>query len=56
MLASLGYSSKWIAAHHHLSARTVETHLRHVFTKTSTTNRDELRTWFRREPVHRSNT
>lgn len=51
LLAALGYSSKWIAEHHHLSVRTVETHLRHVFTKIGTTNRDELRGWFRRESV-----
>ncbi|MGO2633435.1 MAG: response regulator transcription factor [Galactobacter sp.] len=49
LLAALGYSSKWIAEHHHLSVRTVETHLRHVFAKIGTTNRDELRGWFRRE-------
>lgn len=47
LLASLGYSSRWIAEQFHLSARTVETHLRHVFTKLGTANRDELRRWFR---------
>ena len=49
LLASLGYSSRWIAAQFHLSVRTVETHLRHVFTKLGATNRDELRVWFRKE-------
>ncbi|GAA2178681.1 hypothetical protein GCM10009847_09760 [Leucobacter tardus] len=45
--AALGYSSRWIAERFHLSTRTVETHLRHVFTKLGTTNRDELRAYFR---------
>lgn len=45
--AALGYSSRWIAERFHLSTRTVETHLRHVFTKLGTTNRDELRAFFR---------
>ncbi|CAG7617601.1 hypothetical protein LEUCIP111803_02116 [Leucobacter soli] len=49
LLASLGYSSKWIAEQFHLSVRTVETHLRHVFTKLGASNRDELRVWFRKE-------
>ena len=49
LLASLGYSSRWIAEQHFLSVRTVETHLRHVFTKLGASNRDELRVWFRRE-------
>lgn len=49
LLASLGYSSRWIAEQFHLSVRTVETHLRHVFVKLGASNRDELRSWFRRE-------
>lgn len=49
LLASLGYSSRWIADQYFLSVRTVETHLRHVFTKLGASNRDELRLWFRRE-------
>lgn len=49
LLASFGYSSRWIAEQFHLSVRTVETHLRHVFTKLGTANRDELRRWFRDE-------
>ncbi|RGE19774.1 helix-turn-helix transcriptional regulator [Leucobacter sp. wl10] len=49
MLAALGYSSRWIAEQFHLSVRTVDTHLRHVFTKLRVSGRDELRLWFRRE-------
>ena len=49
MFAALGYSSRWIAEQFHLSVRTVDTHLRHVFTKLHVRGRDELRLWFRRE-------
>ncbi|WP_449281070.1 LuxR C-terminal-related transcriptional regulator [Leucobacter sp.] len=49
MFAALGYSSRWIAEQFHLSVRTVDTHLRHVFTKLHVSGRDELRQWFRRE-------
>lgn len=49
LFASLGYSSRWIAEQFHLSVRTVDTHLRHVFTKIQVSGRDELRHWFRRE-------
>lgn len=49
MFAALGYSSRWIAEQFHLSVRTVDTHLRHVFTKLQVNGRDELRQWFRRE-------
>ncbi|MFT4232167.1 MAG: helix-turn-helix transcriptional regulator, partial [Leucobacter sp.] len=49
MFAALGYSSRWIAEQFHLSVRTVDTHLRHVFTKLRVSGRDELRLWFRRE-------
>lgn len=45
--AALGYSSRWIADHFFLSVRTVETHLRHVFTKLGVTGRDELRAQLR---------
>lgn len=45
--AALGYSSKWIAERFYLSTRTVETHLRHVFTKLGVTGRDELRVHLR---------
>ena len=49
LYAALGYSSRWIAEQFHLSVRTVDTHLRHVFTKLRVGGRDELRQWFRRE-------
>ncbi|WP_053384339.1 helix-turn-helix domain-containing protein [Leucobacter celer] len=49
LFAALGYSSRWIAEQFHLSVRTVDTHLRHVFTKLHVSGRDELRQWFRRE-------
>lgn len=49
LYASQGYSSRWIAEQFHLSVRTVDTHLRHVFTKLRVGGRDELRHWFRRE-------
>lgn len=45
--AALGYSSKWIAERFFLSTRTVETHLRHVFTKLGVNGRDELRGYLR---------
>lgn len=46
LLAALGYSSKSIAERFHLSIRTVETHLAHVYAKLGLADRDELRTWF----------
>lgn len=49
LYASQGYSSRWIAEQFHLSVRTVDTHLRHVFTKLRVAGRDELRHWFRRD-------
>lgn len=49
LFASQGYSSRWIAEQFHLSVRTVDTHLRHVFTKLGVAGRDELRNWFRRD-------
>ena len=49
LFASLGYSSRWIAEQLHLSVRTVDTHLRNVFTKLQIGSREELRQWFRRE-------
>ena len=46
LFASLGYSSKFIAERLYLSARTVETHLAHVYTKLGIADREELRRWF----------
>jgi|SRR5690625_3695030 len=46
--AALGYSNRWIAEHFVLSCRTVETHLRHVFTKLGVSGRDALRLQLRR--------
>lgn len=46
LLASLGYSSRFIAERFHLSGRTVETHLAHVYGKLGIVDREELRGWF----------
>lgn len=46
LLASLGYSSRSIAERFHLSGRTVETHLAHVYGKLGIVDREELRGWF----------
>lgn len=46
LFASLGYSSRFIAERFHLSARTVETHLAHVYAKLGIADRGELRAWF----------
>ncbi|MGK0722876.1 helix-turn-helix transcriptional regulator [Leucobacter sp. W1478] len=46
LFASLGYSSRFIAERLHLSARTVDTHLGHVYTKVGVEDRDGLRQWF----------
>lgn len=51
--AALGYSSRWIADHYFLSVRTVETHLRHVFTKLGVAGRDELRAHLRSGRISR---
>ena len=49
LLASLGYSNKFIADRLYIAHRTVETHLARVFQKLGVTNRDELGTWASRE-------
>lgn len=49
LLAALGYSSRWISARLHLSVRTVETHLGHIFGKLGVADRDGLREWFARD-------
>ena len=46
LLASLGYSSRFIAERLHLSVRTVDTHLGHVYAKLGVEDRDGLRRWF----------
>jgi len=53
LFTALGYSSKHIAARLHLSARTIETHLAHIYGKLGVSGRAQLRDWFsrRREAV-----
>lgn len=46
LFTALGYASKQVAERLHLSARTVETHLSHVYAKLAITNREDLRSWF----------
>jgi DNA-binding CsgD family transcriptional regulator len=46
LFASLGYSSRFIAERLHLSVRTVDTHLGHVYAKLGVDDRDGLRRWF----------
>jgi DNA-binding NarL/FixJ family response regulator len=46
-LVAEGLSNKEIARRLHLSVRTVETHVRHVLTKTGMVNRTQLATWAR---------
>lgn len=46
LFASLGYSSRFIAERLHLSVRTVDTHLGHVYAKLGVEDRDGLRQWF----------
>jgi DNA-binding CsgD family transcriptional regulator len=48
LFTALGYSSKHIAERLHLSARTIETHLAHVYGKLGVGGREELRRWFSR--------
>lgn len=48
LFTALGYPSKHVAERLHLSARTVETHLTHVYGKLGISSRDELRDWFSR--------
>ncbi|MCA0345504.1 MAG: LuxR C-terminal-related transcriptional regulator [Actinobacteria bacterium] len=53
-IQALGYSSRYVAERLQLSARTVETHLTHVYTKLGIDGREELRHWFSREREHLS--
>ena len=48
LFTALGYPSKHVAEHLHLSARTVETHLARVYSKLGVSGREELRLWFSR--------
>ena len=48
LFTALGYSSKYVAERLQLSARTVETHLAHVYGKLGIDGREELRRWFSR--------
>lgn len=46
-LVAGGLANKEIASHLHLSVRTVESHVRHLLTKTGLVNRTQLATWAR---------
>lgn len=46
LFTALGYPSKQVAERLHLSARTVETHLAHVYGKLGVGGREALRHWF----------
>lgn len=48
-LAARGFTSRYVARKLQLSARTIETHLRHIYEKFNIESRDELielRGWF----------
>lgn len=49
LFTALGYPSKQVAERLHLSARTVETHLAHVYSKLGINDREALRHWFARQ-------
>lgn len=42
LIASRGFSNKYIAKFLHISTRTVEEHIRHIYEKLSINNRDDL--------------
>jgi predicted ATPase/DNA-binding CsgD family transcriptional regulator len=50
-LVAEGLSNKEIARRLHVSVRTVETHVRHMLTKTGLVNRTQLATWARERSV-----
>lgn len=52
LFTSLGYPSKHVAERLFLSARTVETHLAHVYTKLGLNGREALREWFSTQREH----
>lgn len=49
LLAALGHSNRFISERLHISVRTVETHLSHIFSKLGLESRDDLRRWIGRE-------
>ncbi|MBP1327110.1 DNA-binding CsgD family transcriptional regulator [Leucobacter exalbidus] len=51
LFAALGRTSRFIAERLGISARTVETHLAHIFAKVGVQSREELCVWFERHPA-----
>ena len=53
-IATLGYSAKRVAAELHISPRTVETHIRHIYQKLGIKSHDELIDWAAGENAERA--